>query len=113
MLAVVISVANVFRRVWWPYDATLGRVPGLAGLHDTAQHPEAELLAGATILRFDAPLIFANANTFRDRVRELSEPLPPVGGSSSRPSRSPTSTPPPATCSRTSSAPSRHGASGS
>ena len=79
VVAVVISVANVFRRVWWPYDATLGRVPGLAGLHDTSQHPDAELLEGCTILRFDAPLIFANANTFRDRVRELSEPLPPGG----------------------------------
>ena len=46
VVAVVISVANVFRRVWWPYDATLGRVPGLAGLHDTSQHPDAELLDG-------------------------------------------------------------------
>ncbi len=79
VLAVVISVANVFRRVWWPYDATLGHVPGLPGLHDTSQHPDAELLEGCTILRFDAPLIFANANTFRDRVRELSEPLTPGG----------------------------------
>jgi high affinity sulfate transporter 1 len=79
VLAVVISVANVFRRVWWPYDTTLGHVPGLPGLHDTTQHPEAELLEGCTILRFDAPLIFANTSTFRDRVRELAEPLPPGG----------------------------------
>jgi high affinity sulfate transporter 1 len=79
VLAVVISVANVFRRVWWPYDPTLGRVPGLPGLHDTSQHPQAETLDGCEILRFDAPLIFANSGTFRDRVRELADPLPSGG----------------------------------
>jgi high affinity sulfate transporter 1 len=68
VVAITLSVANVFRRTWWPYQAILGRRPGIAGYHDIARHPEAELLEGCTIFRFDAPLIFANARTFRDQV---------------------------------------------
>jgi high affinity sulfate transporter 1 len=70
-VAVALSILNVFRRAWWPYQTTLGRVPDLAGLHDRAIHPEAEELPGVVILRFDAPLFFANARTFRDQIRRL------------------------------------------
>lgn len=76
VVAITLSVANVFRRAWWPYRATLGRRPGVAGFHDTTRHPEAEQLAGCTIFRFDAPLIFANARTFRDEVRALAKASP-------------------------------------
>jgi MFS superfamily sulfate permease-like transporter len=79
LVAVVLSVANVFRRVWMPHDAILGKIPGVRGFHDVARHPGIEVLPGAVILRFDAPLIFANARTFRDRVRKLSETLPAGG----------------------------------
>ena len=77
-VAVALSILNVFRRAWWPYQTTLGRVPGLSGQHDRQLHPEAEELAGMVIFRFDAPLFFANARTFRDRVRSLAaaEPRP-------------------------------------
>jgi high affinity sulfate transporter 1 len=70
-VAVALSILNVFRRAWWPYQTTLGRVPGLSGQHDREIHPEAEELPGLVIFRFDAPLFFANARTFRDRVRGL------------------------------------------
>jgi high affinity sulfate transporter 1 len=70
-VAVVLSILNVFGRAWRPYETTLGRVPGLAGQHDRKLHPEAEELPGLVILRFDAPLFFANARTFRDRIRAL------------------------------------------
>ncbi len=79
LLAVMLSVANVFRRVWRPYQAQLGQVPGLPGLHDVTRHPEAEFLSGSVILRFDAPLIFANAGTFRDAVRSFADGLPDGG----------------------------------
>ena len=77
-VAVGLSILNVFRRAWWPYDTVLGRVEGLAGYHDVHTHPEAEHLPGLTIYRFDAPLFFANAKTFRDEVRHLAgaEPKP-------------------------------------
>jgi MFS superfamily sulfate permease-like transporter len=77
-VAVALSIFNVFRRAWWPYQTTLGRVPGLSGEHDTQLHRDAEELPGAVIFRFDAPLFFANARTFRDRIRSLAavEPRP-------------------------------------
>ena len=75
-VAIALSVANVFRRAWWPYQATLGRRPGIKGYHDVARHPEAEQLVGCTIFRFDAPLIFANSRTFRDQIRAIAKASP-------------------------------------
>ena len=39
LLAIALSILNVFRRVWWPHQAELGRVDGIAGLHDTERYP--------------------------------------------------------------------------
>ena len=75
-VAVVLSIGNVFRRSWWPYQATLGRVDGLPGLHDTVVNPEAALLPGLVVFRFDAPLIFANARTFRERITAFADETP-------------------------------------
>jgi len=76
-IAVALSILNVFRRAWWPYDTELGRVSGLAGYHDVHTHPEAQQLPGLVIYRFDGPLFFANATTFRDQVRRLAQADPP------------------------------------
>ncbi|MET8687735.1 sulfate permease [Streptomyces sp. NPDC004732] len=75
-VAVGLSVLNVFRRVWWPYGTVLGRVEGLPGYHDVRSYPDAEQIPGLVIYRFDAPLIFANAKTFRDEVTRLSRSDP-------------------------------------
>jgi high affinity sulfate transporter 1 len=75
-IAVALSILNVFRRAWWPYDTVLGRVEGLGGYHDTHTHPDAQHLPGLVIYRFDAPLFFANAKTFRDEVRRLAKAEP-------------------------------------
>jgi high affinity sulfate transporter 1 len=70
-VAVGLSILNVFRRVWWPHQAMLGRSAGIPGYHDTTFRPTSEHLPGLAIYRFDAPLLFANARTFRDQVRLL------------------------------------------
>ena len=77
-IAVALSILSVFRRTWWPYQAVLGRVPGVPGYHDLASYPDAERLPGLVLFRFDAPLVFANARAFRDRIRQLAaaEPKP-------------------------------------
>ena len=77
-IAVALSILNVFRRAWWPYETRLGRVEGLEGYHDVRSYPAAQHLPGLVIYRFDAPLIFANAKTFRDEIRRLAaaEPEP-------------------------------------
>src|SRR5580700_399468 len=77
-IAVGLSILNVFRRAWWPYDTVLGRAEGLEGYHDIHSYPDARHLPGLVIYRFDAPLFFANAKTFRNEVRRLAstEPKP-------------------------------------
>jgi len=76
-IAVALSILNVFRRAWWPYDTELGRVQGLEGFHDVQSYPEAQHLPGLVIYRFDGPVFFANATTFRDEIRRLSQADPP------------------------------------
>jgi MFS superfamily sulfate permease-like transporter len=77
-VAVALSIGNVFRRAWWPYQTVLGRVAGLPGFHDVRSYPAAEVLPGCVLLRFDAPLFFANARTFREQLerRSRSDPAP-------------------------------------
>jgi high affinity sulfate transporter 1 len=76
-IAVALSIFNVFRRAWWPYDTELGRVDGIEGYHDLRSYPNAGHLPGLVIYRFDAPLFFANAKNFRDEVRRLAKADPP------------------------------------
>jgi len=72
-IAIALSLLNFIRRAWRPHDAVLGRVDNLKGYHDTERHPDAHLVPGLALYRFDAPLFFANADTFRQRVRALAE----------------------------------------
>jgi len=76
VIAVVLSILNVFRRAWWPHQAELGRVPGMSGLHDTESYPAADLMPGMLVYRFDAPLIFANARAFGDQIRSMTRERP-------------------------------------
>jgi high affinity sulfate transporter 1 len=76
-IAVALSILNVFRRAWWPYQTVLGRVDGVPGYHDVRSYPDAERLAGVVIYRFDAPLLFANAPAFRDEVTRFAQADPP------------------------------------
>ena len=75
-LAVALSILDVFRRAWRPHQAVLGRVPDLAGYHDTRVYPHGDMLPGLVIFRFDSPLFFANANTFRDSILALADADP-------------------------------------
>jgi high affinity sulfate transporter 1 len=76
-VAVGLSILNVFRRAWWPYNTVLGRPAGLEGYHDVRMYPAAGQLPGLVIYRFDAPLFFANAKAFRDEIRQLAAATPP------------------------------------
>src|SRR5829696_398693 len=77
-IAVGLSILNVFRRAWRPYQTTLGRPDGVEGFHDVRSYPDARLVPGLVIYRFDAPLFFANAKTFRDEIIRVAraEPAP-------------------------------------
>jgi MFS superfamily sulfate permease-like transporter len=55
-------------RAWRPHAAVLARVDGMKGYHDVSRHPEARRIPGLVLLRWDAPLFFANAEIFREHV---------------------------------------------
>lgn len=76
LVAVALSILNVFRRAWWPYQTRLGRVAGMPGFHDVRQYPNGEQLPGLVLYRFDAPLIFANCRTFREEIVQLVNATP-------------------------------------
>jgi high affinity sulfate transporter 1 len=77
LIAVGLAILQFFARAWRPYSAVLGRPPGVEGFHDVSRYPDAVRIPGLLILRWDAPLFFANAGLFRDTVRRwLAETAP-------------------------------------
>jgi len=71
VVAVALAILLFFRRNWWPHGAVLGRVDAVEGWHDVDTHPDAEQLPGVVVYRWEAPLFFANAGTFRQQIRRL------------------------------------------
>lgn len=72
-VAVALSILYIFKRVWWPYMAVLGQADGVSGFHDRRMYPHAKHLPGLVIFRFDAPLFFANARAFREKLRAFAD----------------------------------------
>ena len=68
-IAIVISVIEFLWDGWRPHFAVLGRVDGIRGYHDTKRYPNARLVPGLVLFRWDAPLFFANAEMFQACVR--------------------------------------------
>src|SRR4029078_8431954 len=59
-IAIVLAVIEFLWDAWRPHYAVLGRVDGLRGYHDLKRYPEARLIPGMVLFRWDAPLFFAN-----------------------------------------------------
>lgn len=76
-LAILVAVLEFLWDGWRPYSAVLGRVDGLEGYHDITRHPEARQVPGLVIFRWDAPLFFANAELFKQRVLAAVEQASP------------------------------------
>jgi high affinity sulfate transporter 1 len=67
-LAVVFAIVEFLWDGWRPYCAVLGRVDTVQGYHDISRYPEARLIPGLVVFRWDAPLFFANGEWFRERA---------------------------------------------
>jgi len=78
LVAIGLSVADLLVRVARPHDAVQGLVPGLAGMHDVDDYPEARTVPGLVVYRYDAPLCFANAGDFRRRALAAADQQSPV-----------------------------------
>ena len=67
-LAIIAAVIEFLWDGWRPHCAVLGRVDGIKGYHDITRYPDARRVPGLVLFRWDAPLFFANAELFRERV---------------------------------------------
>ncbi|MDR6445189.1 SulP family inorganic anion transporter [Paraburkholderia sp. 22099] len=75
-IALALAILGFLWRGWRPYSAVLGRVDRIKGYHDLARHPEARRIPGLVLLRWDAPLFFANAEIFRERMLQAVREAP-------------------------------------
>jgi high affinity sulfate transporter 1 len=67
-LAITIAVIEFLWDGWRPHSAVLGRAHGVKGYHDITRYPDARQIPGLVLFRWDAPLFFANAEFFKERV---------------------------------------------
>jgi len=72
-LAVVIAVIEFLWDGWRPHFAVMGRAEGVKGYHDITRYPNARQIPGLVLFRWDAPLFFANAELFKERVLDAAE----------------------------------------
>src|SRR5437773_1794598 len=69
-MAIAIPVTEFLWDGWRPHSAVLDRVDGVRGYHDIKRYPTARRVPGLVLFRWDAPLFFANAELFTQRVLE-------------------------------------------
>ena len=67
-LAIAIAVLEFLWDGWRPHWAVLGRAEGVKGYHDITRYPDARQIPGLILFRWDAPLFFANAEFFKERI---------------------------------------------
>jgi high affinity sulfate transporter 1 len=79
LIAIGLSILDLLRRVARPHDGILGFVPNTPGMHDIDDFPDARVVDGLLVYRYDSPLFFANADNFLRRalaaVGEARQPL--------------------------------------
>jgi high affinity sulfate transporter 1 len=69
-LAIAVAIAEFLWDGWRPHSAVLGRAHGVKGYHDITRYPDARQIPGLILFRWDAPLFFANAEFFNERVMD-------------------------------------------
>ncbi len=75
-LAIAIAVIEFLWDGWRPHSAVLGRAEGVKGYHDITRYPDARQIPGLILFRWDAPLFFANAELFKERVLDVAAKSP-------------------------------------
>jgi len=71
LVAIGLSFAAVIAQVWQPHRTELVETGDLAGFHDVERHPDGHRIPGLVLVRFDAPLFFANGEIFDEYVRSV------------------------------------------
>ncbi len=73
LVAVGLALLRLLFLTYRPRDAVLGWVDGVDGQVELGRYPQAATLPGLLIYRFDAPLLFFNADYFKQRLLRLVE----------------------------------------
>ncbi|TSD47167.1 SulP family inorganic anion transporter [Rhodococcus sp. KBS0724] len=71
LVAIGLSFAAVIAQVWQPHRTELVETAHLPGFHDVERHPNGHRIPGLVLVRFDAPLFFANGEIFDEYVRSV------------------------------------------
>lgn len=71
LVAIGLSFAAVIAQVWQPHRTELVETGESAGFHDIERHPDGHRIPGLVLVRFDAPLFFANGEIFDEYVRSV------------------------------------------
>jgi high affinity sulfate transporter 1 len=71
LVAIGLSFVAVVAQAWQPYRTELVRTPDRPGFHDVQRHPGGLRIPGLVLVRFDAPLFFANGEIFDEYVRSV------------------------------------------
>jgi high affinity sulfate transporter 1 len=72
-IAIGIAIIEFLWDGWRPHWAVLGDPDDVEGYHDVTRYPAARRVDGLVLFRWDAPLFFANAEMFSQRVIEAVE----------------------------------------
>ncbi len=71
LIGLVSSLIVLVAQTSKPHTAVVGRLPGTQTFRNVLRNPDAITAADIVVFRFDSSLTFANADFFKDRVREL------------------------------------------
>ncbi|SDY09031.1 SulP family inorganic anion transporter [Nitrosomonas sp. Nm33] len=71
VIAILLALLHVLIKIYRPADTLLGIVPGMEGYNDLSLSEDARPVPGMIIYRFDAPLLFFNADYFKARILSL------------------------------------------
>lgn len=73
LLVVILALLRFVRAMSRPLVEELGKVEGMRGVHSLGRHADARRYPGLYLFRFNAPIVFFNAQYFRREVRAAME----------------------------------------
>ena len=76
LIAIGATFAYLLRKMMYPRDALLGRVPGRDGFYKLHRHPDARAVPGLTIVLIQGDLLFFNAEHVAARLRAIAATMP-------------------------------------
>jgi high affinity sulfate transporter 1 len=68
VFAIVLALIQVLAKIYRPAETILGVLPDMPGYNDVKRSDQATQIPGVIICRFEAPLLFFNAERFKNRL---------------------------------------------